>query len=159
MAQEIDLSGRVALVTGAGSGIGRKAATVLADAGAAVACTDINAATAQETARMIEGQGGQAISLTHDVADEDQWADAVTATLEAFGGLHIMVNNAGIELVKTIADISVDDFRRVMDINVLGVFLGIKACADAIHDSGGGSIVNLSSVAGLPIAHPRARSG
>ncbi|ANK79513.1 MAG: hypothetical protein TEF_00940 [Rhizobiales bacterium NRL2] len=154
MAQEIDLSGRVALVTGAGSGIGRKAATVLADAGAAVACTDINAATAQETARMIEGQGGQAISLTHDVADEDQWADAVTATLEAFGGLHIMVNNAGIELVKTIADISVDDFRRVMDINVLGVFLGIKACADAIHDSGGGSIVNLSSVAGL-IGAPR----
>lgn len=154
MAQQIDLSGRAALVTGAGSGIGRKTATLLAEAGAAVACTDVNAATAQETARMIEGAGGRAMALAHDVVDEAQWADAVKATVDAFGGLHIMVNNAGIELVKTIEDISTADFRRVMDINVLGVFLGIQACADAMHDSGGGSIINLSSVAGL-IGAPR----
>jgi NAD(P)-dependent dehydrogenase (short-subunit alcohol dehydrogenase family) len=154
MTQDIDLSDRAALVTGAGSGIGRKTSLLLAEAGAAVACTDINADTAAETARMIEAGGGTAISMAHDVVDEGQWRDAVAATRDAFGNLRIMVNNAGIELVKPIDAISTGDFRRVMDINVLGVFLGIQACADAMHESGGGSIINLSSVAGL-IGAPR----
>ncbi|WP_417519820.1 SDR family NAD(P)-dependent oxidoreductase [Minwuia sp.] len=154
MTQTIDLSGRAALVTGAGSGIGRKTAHVLADAGASIACTDVNLGTAEETAAAIKDAGGEAIAIAHDVVEEAQWANAVNATTEAFGNLRIMVNNAGIELVKTIDQISTDDFRRVMDINVLGVFLGIQACADAIHNSGGGSIINLSSVAGL-IGAPR----
>ncbi|WP_416898962.1 MAG: SDR family NAD(P)-dependent oxidoreductase [Minwuia sp.] len=154
MSQEIDLSGRAAMVTGAGSGIGRRTAHVLAEAGASVACTDVNAASAQETATAIQEAGGQAISVAHDVVDEAQWAAAVKATTDAFGNLRIMVNNAGIELVKTIDQISTADFRRVMDINVLGVFLGIQACADVMHESGGGSIINLSSVAGL-IGAPR----
>jgi len=154
MTQTIDLSGRAALVTGAGSGIGRQTAFTLADAGAPVACTDVNPTTAEETADQIRAAGGQAISMAHDVVDEAQWAAAVSATTEAFGNLSIMVNNAGIELVKTIDQISTDDFRRVMDINVLGVFLGIQACADAMHQSGHGSIINLSSVAGL-IGAPR----
>jgi len=154
MAESTDLTGRVALVTGAGSGIGRQAAETLAAAGAAVACTDINLAGAQETAASIEAAGGRAIAIAHDVVEEDQWAAAVKATVAALGGLHIMVNNAGIELVKTIPDISTADFRRVMDINVLGVFLGIKTCTDAMTASGSGSIINLSSVAGL-IGAPR----
>lgn len=149
MTTSIDLSGRAALVTGAGSGIGRETAHVLAGAGASIACTDINLATAQETADAIKAGGGQAIAVAHDVVDEGQWVAAVKATTDAFGNIRIMVNNAGIELVKTIDQISTEDFRRVMDINVLGVFLGIKACGDAMHDSGGGSIINLSSVAGL----------
>lgn len=154
MTQAIDLSGRVALVTGAGSGIGRQTAETLASAGAAIACTDINLAGAQETAATIEAAGGRAIAIAHDVVEEDQWEAAVKATVDALGGLHIMVNNAGIELVKHIPDITVSDFRRVMDINVLGVFLGIKACTDAMTASGSGSIINLSSVAGL-IGAPR----
>lgn len=154
MTQAIDLSGRVALVTGAGSGIGRQTAETLASAGAAIACTDINLAGAQETAATIEAAGGRAIAIAHDVVEEDQWEAAVKTTVDALGGLHIMVNNAGIELVKHIPDITVSDFRRVMDINVLGVFLGIKACTDAMTASGSGSIINLSSVAGL-IGAPR----
>lgn len=149
MTTEIDLSGRAALVTGAGSGIGRRAALILANAGAAIACTDINEKTAQETATAIQGAGGKAIALAHDVVEESQWEEAVQATQDAFGNIRIMVNNAGIELVKTMDQISTGDFRRVMDINVLGVFLGIKTCADAMDASGGGSIINLSSVAGL----------
>ncbi len=154
MTQAIDLSGRVALVTGAGSGIGRQTAETLALAGASVACTDINLAGAEETVSRIEAAGGRAIAIAHDVVEEDQWEAAVKTTVETLGGLHIMVNNAGIELVKHIPDISVSDFRRVMDINVLGVFLGIKACTDAMTASGSGSIINLSSVAGL-IGAPR----
>lgn len=154
MTQAIDLSGRVALVTGAGSGIGRQAAETLASAGAAVACTDINLAGAEETVSLIEAAGGRAIAISHDVVEEDQWDAAVKMTVDTLGGLHIMVNNAGIELVKHIPDITVSDFRRVMDINVLGVFLGIKACTGAMTASGSGSIINLSSVAGL-IGAPR----
>lgn len=154
MAQAIDLSGRAALVTGAGSGIGRKAAEVLAGAGAAVACSDVNEKAAQETAAAIEVAGGRAIAFRHDVVEEADWRQAVEATVSAFGGLHVLVNNAGIELVRFIPEISTADFRRVMDVNVLGVFLGIQACADAMHEAGGGSIINISSVAGL-IGAPR----
>lgn len=149
MAQPIDLSGRAALVTGAGSGIGRKAAEVLADAGAAVACTDVNDKTAWETADAIEAAGGRAIAMAHDVVDAEAWRAAVERTVETFGGLNILVNNAGIELVRFIPEISTADFRRVMDVNVLGVFLGIQASADAMHEAGGGSIINISSVAGI----------
>ncbi len=154
MTQAIDLTGRVALVTGAGSGIGRQTAETLADAGAAVACSDVNLAGAEETVALIEASGGRAIAIAHDVVEEGQWEAAVKTTVDTLGGLHIMVNNAGIELVKHIPDISVSDFRRVMDINVLGVFLGIKACTAAMSASGSGSIINLSSVAGL-IGAPR----
>lgn len=137
------LEGKVALITGAASGIGAEAARLLAAHGAKVACADLDAAGAQCTAGEA---GGCAIAM--DVTSEADWARAVAETVAAFGALNVLVNCAGIELVKTIADTSFADWRRVMSVNLDGVFLGTRAAIPAMGKRGG-SIVNISSVAGL----------
>lgn len=143
------LTGRVALITGAASGIGRACAERLAGEGAAVMLTDVQTELGEETTAAIKAAGGQASFLAHDVRDEAQWAAAVAATEAAFGALHVLVNNAGIGLGAGILEMSLADFQRQQAINVDGVFLGIKHAIPAMNRAGRGSIINISSVAGM----------
>ena len=145
----MDLNGKIALVTGGASGIGRETSAVFARHGAKVAVADINADGAQETVAEIARSGGEAIAVNLDVTREESWEAGVSQVVDAFGGLDVLVNSAGVELLKSIAETSLEDFRWLTGINVDGVFLGIKYSLPAMQASGGGSIVNISSIAGL----------
>jgi NAD(P)-dependent dehydrogenase (short-subunit alcohol dehydrogenase family) len=146
-----DFSGKVALVTGGTSGIGRATAIALGRRGAAVAITGRRSAEGAETVRMIESAGGKGLFLKGSVADESAIAEAVATTVATFGGLHAAFNNAGIEgtALLPITEQTVENYRRTMDINVLGVLLSMKHELPAIRRSGGGAIVNNASVAGM----------
>ena len=142
-----DLAGRVALVTGGASGIGAATARALADAGAKVVVTDVN--DGAKVASAIDGK-----FFRHDVTSENEWVAAVAFAKSTFGGLDILVNNAGIFLTKPTRQTTLEEFRRVMQVNVDGVFLGLKHAIPVIAEraekwDGGGSVVNLSSVSGI----------
>jgi 3(or 17)beta-hydroxysteroid dehydrogenase len=143
------VEGKVAVVTGAARGLGKAISQLLAKEGAKVAVTDILEDVGQETAEEIRREGGKAIFLKHDVASEDSWCEVIEKTLSEFGKLDILVNNAGIQLVKEIADTSLEEWRRIMSVNLDGVFLGTKHAIRTMRDSGGGSIINISSVVGI----------
>ncbi|WP_420465104.1 glucose 1-dehydrogenase [Panacagrimonas sp.] len=141
------VDGKVALVTGAARGIGAAIAEALAQVGATVLVTDVLESAGLETVERIRKAGGKAEFQKHDVTDEAQWEAAVAAATGKLGGLDILVNNAGIETAALITQCKVEDFRHLMDINVTGVFLGLKHAIGVMKP--GASIVNLSSVAGL----------
>lgn len=143
------VSGKVALVTGAASGIGRGAAVALAAEGAKVVVTDVDEAGLKETVDLISKAGGTASAHAQDVTSEERWKDIVAAAKDEFGGLHILVNNAGIGIGVPIFEMSYEDWRRQQAINVDGVFFGVKHGIPLIAASGGGSVINISSVAGL----------
>lgn len=143
------LDGKAALVSGGGRGIGAEIAWALAQAGAAVLVTDIEAGPALATVERIRAEGGVAHFLELDVCDEGQWRRATAAMAERFGRYDVLVGNAGIETAALLSDWAVDDFRRVLDVNIVGVFLGIKHALPVMSAQGGGSIVNMSSIAGL----------
>jgi NAD(P)-dependent dehydrogenase (short-subunit alcohol dehydrogenase family) len=137
------LDGKFGIITGAASGIGAACAKVLSREGAKLVLTDLDDAAGQRLADAIGG-----IYRHHDVTDEAGWP-AVVAAAERLGGLHILVANAGIGIMGPAVDMSLADWRRQMAVNVDGVFLSAKYCIPAMRRSGGGSIVMLSSVAGL----------
>ena len=141
------LSGKTAFITGGARGIGAATAKLYAAEGAAVALSDIDGEGAAALAAELSAQGAKAVGFRHDVASEADWADAM-ARVAALGPLDVLVNNAGILMVKLIADTTLEDFRRMEAINVEGVFLGIKA-AFAAMGARGGAVINLSSIAGL----------
>lgn len=143
------VEGKIAIVTGGASGIGRAAAEVLAREGASVVVTDIQKPEGEEVVAAINADGGKAVFKTHDVADEAAWESVVAETVGEFGGLDILVNNAGIGIPGMITEMSLADWRRQREINLDGVFLGCKHGILAMAASGGGSIINISSVAGL----------
>jgi NAD(P)-dependent dehydrogenase (short-subunit alcohol dehydrogenase family) len=147
------LDGKTALVSGAARGIGAAVAQTLAQAGASVLITDVLERPGQETVERIRRGGGEAAFFRHDVTDEAQWQAAIASAEKTFGPLEVLVNNAGIETAALLAQCEVADFRRVMEVNVTGVFLGLKHAVRAMSPGGSsgraGSIVNLSSVAGL----------
>ncbi len=141
-------AGRVALVTGAAGGIGRASAVALAQAGARVMVADV--AACDETVALIKNAGGEARALTVNVADEQAVARMVSATVEAFGGLDIAFNNAGVAGVFTKThDYPADDWARVIAINLTGVWHCMKHELQHMLKAGGGSIINTASVAGL----------
>ncbi|MCZ6460497.1 MAG: glucose 1-dehydrogenase [Gammaproteobacteria bacterium] len=140
---------KVALVTGGASGIGRGCAERLAEEGAIVVISDIDDSLGEATANGIRDAGGRAEFLHHDVTDEVAWQSVVETIRTHHGGLHILVNNAGIGIGGSILDLSLADWRRQQAINLDGVFLGVKHCIPLMRDSGTGSIINMSSVAGL----------
>jgi NAD(P)-dependent dehydrogenase (short-subunit alcohol dehydrogenase family) len=142
-----DLSGRVALVTGGARGLGAAAAKALAAQGAKVVVSDLS-----DGATVADAIGGAYVK--HDVTIEDEWIAAIKFAKERFGGLDILVNNAGIFWMKPIALETLESFRKMQQVNVEGVFLGLKHGIPAIAEraskwDGGGAIVNLSSVAGI----------
>ena len=144
------VAGKVALVTGGASGIGRGCAEVLAAEGAAVVVTDVQDARGAETVAAIEAAGGRAEYLHHDVTDEAAWADVIAQVKARHGRLDILVNNAGIAISGSVVEMSLADWRRQTAVNLDGVFLGVKHSIPLMRASGdGGSIVNMSSVAGL----------
>ena len=141
--------GKVALVTGAATGIGRACAEALAEAGARVIVTDIDEAGVQETASRIEATGGKARALVQDVVDEAVWQSIIADIKAHEGSLNILVNNAGIAIGVSFIEMSLADWQRQNAINLDGVFLGCKHAAPLMMESGPSSIINLSSVAGL----------
>ena len=153
----IDLTGRVALVTGAAQGLGEGMATALAAAGAAVAIADIQEASGKEVAARLAEQGATTTFITHDVTQESSWEQAVAACTSELGGLDVLVNNAGIELSALAIEADAEDLRRMLEVNVLGTALGIKHGLRAMGPNGpagkGGSIINIASVAAT-IAFP-----
>ncbi|HLY07593.1 MAG TPA: SDR family oxidoreductase [Rhizomicrobium sp.] len=151
--------GKVALVTGAAQGLGEAAARLLVREGACVAITDINFDGVAKLAEALNAaHDGCALAIAHDVTREDQWIDAVAATKKHFGGLHVLVNNAGIGLTKNFETITLEEWRRVHAIDLDGVFLGCKHAippiARTVQETGlGGSIVNISSISGIIAGH------
>jgi NAD(P)-dependent dehydrogenase (short-subunit alcohol dehydrogenase family) len=143
------VKGKVALVTGGASGIGRASAQLLAKEGAAVAVTDIQDDAGKDVVHAIKEAGGAALYIHHDVADEAAWESVVAQVKDRFGRLDILVNNAGIAITSSVLTMSLADWRRQQAINLDGVFLGVKHSLPLIRASGGGSIVNISSLAGL----------
>jgi 3(or 17)beta-hydroxysteroid dehydrogenase len=141
------LQGKVAIVTGAASGIGRATAIAFAREGARVGVTDINLAGAEATAAAI---GEAAIALPLDVTSEATWAEATAATVKRFGKLDSLANIAGIGFPGTIMDLTIDHWNKMIAVNLTGVMLGCQAAIRAISETGGrGAIVNVSSLAGL----------
>ncbi len=147
---------KVALVTGAASGIGAACARLMAAAGARVVCTDVDEAGAGALARSIEAAGGHALALTHDVTDEAAWERVMASTVSHFGALHVLVNNAGIASAGgggPIEQKSLAHWRRTIEVDLDSVFLGCKHGIRTIRQStlegGSGSIINVSSIAGL----------
>ncbi len=148
------LTGKVALITGAARGQGAVEARLFAKEGASVVLTDIRDDEGEKVAAEINELGGKAHYMRHDVIEEREWVVAVARTVELFGGLHVLINNAGIFVTTVIEHTTVEEWDRIMDINARGVFLGIKHAIPAMRESGGGSIVNISSTAGL-VGNPR----
>ena len=143
------LKGKVACITGAASGIGRASALLLAREGAIVVGTDIQAQEGDRLIAEIEESGGEGCFLLHDVTSEDAWISVVREVRARFGRLDVLVNNAGIGLSGPVTEMSLADWRRQVSVNVDGVFLGVKHGLPLMRESGGGSIVNVSSIAGI----------
>ena len=143
------LNGKVALISGGARGMGAVEAELFASHGAKVVIGDVLIEEGRLTAQQIVDQGGQAHFQPLDVTDEAQWASIVAETVDRFGGLDVLVNNAGIYRIATIEQTSMDVFRQIMEVNVAGVFLGTRAVLPEMRKRGGGSIINISSTAGL----------
>jgi NAD(P)-dependent dehydrogenase (short-subunit alcohol dehydrogenase family) len=144
------VAGKAALVTGGASGIGAAVAELLAREGASVAVTDIDELGGPEIVAGIRKAGGEAIFLPQDVTSEARWIEVVAEVEKRYGRLDILVSNAGIGIaVPSITDMTLEDWRRQNAINLDGVFLSVKHCLPAMRRSGGGSIIMMSSLAGL----------
>jgi NAD(P)-dependent dehydrogenase (short-subunit alcohol dehydrogenase family) len=144
------LIGKTAIITGGGGGIGRSTAIRFAKEGARVAVADIDSTIGEETVRLIKEDGGEAIFVKTDVTDSEQIKALINTTTSTFGALHILFNNAGVgnSEVRSV-DLSEEEWDRVIDINLKGVFLGIKYAIPELIKAGGGAIINTSSLLGL----------
>ncbi|HUG02922.1 MAG TPA: SDR family oxidoreductase [Steroidobacteraceae bacterium] len=142
------LAGKVAIVTGGAQGLGRADCEALAREGAKVVVTDVKEAEGRAVADALNaGRAGTALFLTQDVRDEQRWKEIIARTVAEFGGLHVLVNNAGIVIPGTPEETTLEQFRLQNAVMSEGVFLGCKHAIPAMRDSGGGSIVNMSSIA------------
>ena len=148
------LDGKVALLSGAARGIGGQTARRMAEAGAKVVIGDVLQGPGEALAEEINKNGGEARFIVLDVTSEKDWAAAVKLATDTFGGLDILVNNAGLFFGRDFEEISFGDWERLVAVNLTGVFLGTRCCADALRARGktsphGSAIVNLASIAGL----------
>ena len=141
------LIGKVALITGSGSGIGRSAAILFSQAGAKIAVADVNAEHGTETVNLIEANGGQAIFVECDVSKPERVRNMISTTVKAFGGLNILYNNAGgsTMLDDRVTEAPDEEFWRVIGLDLYGTFLGCKYAIPELIKAGGGSVINMSS--------------
>jgi len=146
------LNGKVAVITGAGAGIGRATAELFAEEGAAVTIAERDESAGRETAERINQAGGKALFVRTNVADEPSVARMAAETVAAFGAIHILVNNAAIFILRGI-EATPDEWRRALDVNVMGPALVAKHVVPSIREAGGGAIVNLGSISSF-IAQP-----
>lgn len=156
---------KVVLVTGGASGIGRATCELLAKEGAWVFVADRLRAQAQETASAIHATGGRAEALSLDVTRPQDWANAVSRLLELAGRIDVLINNAGILVMKPVQDTSSEEWDQVLDVNLKGVFLGTRSVIPSMEQAKRGVIINVSSIAGSsgsearrPIRRPRGQS-
>ncbi|MEH7125123.1 glucose 1-dehydrogenase [Bacillus sp. JJ1773] len=143
------LNGKVVIITGAAGGQGSAEARMFAKEGAKIVATDMNKPVLDEVVKSIVLENGQAIGLKHDVASEEDWNYVVQESLNAFGKIDVLVNNAGILEQVSLEESTVKGWDKVMDVNAKGTFLGIKYVIPEMKKVGGGSIINISSVASL----------
>jgi NAD(P)-dependent dehydrogenase (short-subunit alcohol dehydrogenase family) len=141
------LEGKVAVITGAGTGIGRATAILFAREGAKVVIAELNAAAGEQTAQLIVQAGGEAIAVTTDVSEPDSIQATIDRAVQHYGGLHILHNNAGGSTLRDsdVTDAPLEEFWRVIKLDLFGTFLGCRFGIPAIIRSGGGSVINMSS--------------
>ena len=152
------LKDKVALITGAAGGQGKAEAQLFCAEGAAVLLTDIDETQGAELAAQLRRSGAKADFVRHDVTDEKAWSDVAETARRRFGSLHVLVNNAGTISRNGVADISLQSWQRTLDVNLTGAMLGMKHCTRLMRDSGGGSVINVSSIAGLTAHYDAAYS-
>jgi 3(or 17)beta-hydroxysteroid dehydrogenase len=143
------VDGKVALVTGGRQGLGKAIAILLAKEGAKVVITDRKEEGADAVLQEIEHAGGVGVFMSHDVRQEDDWKRVISTTVEKFGRIDVLVNNAGVGAGKNIEDVTLEEWRWVMSINLDGVFLGTQQAIKVMKAGGGGSIINMSSIEGI----------
>ena len=143
------LSGKTALISGAANGMGASEARIFAAQGAQVIVGDVDDAGARAVVKDITDAGGRAIAVHLDVSRAASWDKAIAAGIKAFGDINILVNNAGILLLKPVQDTTEEEWDRIFSVNAKGVFLGTKAILDSMKAAGRGSIINISSIYGL----------
>lgn len=143
------LDNKVAIITGAGMGMGQSEALLFAQEGATVIATDINVEAGEKVVQEILKNGGKAKFLKLDVSDENNWKSVIDETVKAYNKVDVLVNNAGILVFKTLEETTSEEWDRVFKVNAKGVFFGCKYVAPAMRKAGGGSIINISSIYGL----------
>ena len=141
---------KVAIVTGGASGLGKSSAILLAREGAKIVVTDIDEEDGKKVVQQIKANGGEAIFIKQDVSKEDEWKNVIETTLKTFGKLHILANSAGIGLGGTVEEVTLEDWKNLIDVNLNGTFLGTQYGIKGMKETGeGGSIINFSSIEGL----------
>lgn len=150
-----DHSGKVAFITGAGSGIGRATALRLAGEGAAIIVADLRLESAAETVRLVEAAGGRALAVECDVRERATIAAARDAGLAAFGAIHFLVNNAGLVTMESLDELTEEHWDLVVDVNLKGQWLVTQEVNPAIEAAGGGAIVNLSTIESVAVVSSR----
>jgi NAD(P)-dependent dehydrogenase (short-subunit alcohol dehydrogenase family) len=143
------LSGKVAIITGAASGMGLATAQLFAAEGAKVVATDVSIDALNAAVEAIVADGGDAIALKLDVSSPESWVAVTSAAMDSYGKVDILINNAGIHIAKGILEAELDDWNLVMAVNTTGVWLGMKSVLPLMQANGSGSIVNVSSIAAI----------
>lgn len=143
------LTGKVAIITGAANGMGAAEARLFASEGAKVVATDLNEAALHAVVDDIKQAGGEAVGMKHNVASEAEWKHVVEETVRRYGKVDVLVNNAGISTTMTIANLEMEQWNKVLDINLNGCMLGMKYAIPEMQKNGSGSVINISSIGGI----------